>query len=492
MTIKDVETRTGLPRASVRYYESEGLIFPARGRNSYRDYSEQDVADLMKIKLLRELECSLEDIKALQSGAKELDAVLDQRLEDLRQEADKLVWAQEVCRRLRADGATYATLRPRQYYANSASRSWAPPPELTVRSYRPDAPWRRYFARMMDLTLCNLAVYLTLALPLGASNLRQGTGYDVFCTVLAMVLMIFLEPLFLRFLGTTPGKWAFGLRLTRVDGAKLSYGEARGRTFRVLLFGMGFSIPLVGLIALILSYRRDKREEDHPWEQSAERYEDVTHGDWSGRHVVKAVGCYAAVVALTIAALIGGEYAVSQPPSAQVETVAQFARNYNDLLRYRNSPNAPAYILDDAGAWQQRDPSTVIVSFAPDPRPDFHYETDGETLTGLSFTYQPTLDGGKEDVALAYVPREQVQLTAMALTGHGVYSAAQEPELERLLEDLDYLQRGTTTYDLPGWQVTLTWEPDNSGLSDPNVFTVFIPDGAAPPNVRLDFTARRR
>lgn len=32
MTIKDVETRTGLPRASVRYYESEGLIFPARGR----------------------------------------------------------------------------------------------------------------------------------------------------------------------------------------------------------------------------------------------------------------------------------------------------------------------------------------------------------------------------------------------------------------------------------------------------------------------------
>lgn len=38
MTVKEVEERTGLPRANIRYYESEGLIHPARGENGYRDY----------------------------------------------------------------------------------------------------------------------------------------------------------------------------------------------------------------------------------------------------------------------------------------------------------------------------------------------------------------------------------------------------------------------------------------------------------------------
>ena len=33
MTIKDIETQTGLARANIRYYESEGLIAPERAEN---------------------------------------------------------------------------------------------------------------------------------------------------------------------------------------------------------------------------------------------------------------------------------------------------------------------------------------------------------------------------------------------------------------------------------------------------------------------------
>ena len=51
MTVKEVEERTGLPRANIRYYESEGLIHPARGENGYRDYRQEDVDTLLKIKL---------------------------------------------------------------------------------------------------------------------------------------------------------------------------------------------------------------------------------------------------------------------------------------------------------------------------------------------------------------------------------------------------------------------------------------------------------
>ena len=55
MTIKEVETLSGLPRANIRYYESEGLIAPKRAENGYREYSQADAEVLLRVKLLRAL-----------------------------------------------------------------------------------------------------------------------------------------------------------------------------------------------------------------------------------------------------------------------------------------------------------------------------------------------------------------------------------------------------------------------------------------------------
>ena len=46
MTIKEVEQHLEVPRATVRFYEKEGLINPQRGENGYREYSEEDVTRL--------------------------------------------------------------------------------------------------------------------------------------------------------------------------------------------------------------------------------------------------------------------------------------------------------------------------------------------------------------------------------------------------------------------------------------------------------------
>lgn len=64
MTIKDIEARSEMSRANIRYYESLGLLTPARKENSYRDYSQSDLDTLLKIKLLRSLDVSLDDIAA--------------------------------------------------------------------------------------------------------------------------------------------------------------------------------------------------------------------------------------------------------------------------------------------------------------------------------------------------------------------------------------------------------------------------------------------
>ena len=68
MTIKELEERTGMTRANIRFYESEGLLSPARRENGYRDYSEEDVKTLEKIKLLRELHLDIDTIRLVQKA----------------------------------------------------------------------------------------------------------------------------------------------------------------------------------------------------------------------------------------------------------------------------------------------------------------------------------------------------------------------------------------------------------------------------------------
>ena len=87
MNISQLETVLGLPRASIRFYEKEGLLSPERLANGYRDYSQADVETLRRIKLLRALGLPLEDIKALQAGELRLGEALRTQEERLRREA---------------------------------------------------------------------------------------------------------------------------------------------------------------------------------------------------------------------------------------------------------------------------------------------------------------------------------------------------------------------------------------------------------------------
>ena len=68
MTIKEIETLSGLPRANIRYYESEGLIAPKRAENGYREYSQADAEVLLRVKLLRALGLRIDTIKSLAAG----------------------------------------------------------------------------------------------------------------------------------------------------------------------------------------------------------------------------------------------------------------------------------------------------------------------------------------------------------------------------------------------------------------------------------------
>ena len=110
MNIKEMEQRSGLPRSGIRFYESEGLLSPARSPNGYRDYSEDDLDTLMKIKRLRSLGLSLQEIKEVQSGALPLADALRAQLVRLGSMRGEMARAEAECRSLIDAGAGWADM----------------------------------------------------------------------------------------------------------------------------------------------------------------------------------------------------------------------------------------------------------------------------------------------------------------------------------------------------------------------------------------------
>ena len=98
MKIKEVENRVGMSRANIRYYEQEGLIKPTlRNENNYREYSEEDVEQLQKIKILRLLGVAPSDIKLLNGNAISMEDLMQKRLRELEKEAKEIQDIHRIC-----------------------------------------------------------------------------------------------------------------------------------------------------------------------------------------------------------------------------------------------------------------------------------------------------------------------------------------------------------------------------------------------------------
>lgn len=111
MKIHEVEQRVGITKRNIRFYEAEGLLSPVRNsQNGYRVYSESDLRELRKIKLLRKLGVPLECIRAVQQDRLPLTAALRRRAGELERERESLRNMQLVCAQLADGGALYPTL----------------------------------------------------------------------------------------------------------------------------------------------------------------------------------------------------------------------------------------------------------------------------------------------------------------------------------------------------------------------------------------------
>lgn len=105
MKINDVEKLTGLTAKSIRYYESKGLITVKHdAENGYRIYTEEDVVHLKRIKLLRYLDFSIEEIRNLQEQElPEIQKKLQKKAENFESQNDICELKKSLCISLSKD-----------------------------------------------------------------------------------------------------------------------------------------------------------------------------------------------------------------------------------------------------------------------------------------------------------------------------------------------------------------------------------------------------
>lgn len=117
MNIKQAEELTGLPRSSIRFYEKEKLVVPAREKsNGYRDYSDVDIENIKKIAFLRTLGISIEDIRGLMEENITLQEAIQKQEPILAQQITELRQAKALCEKmLQTAPVSYQELQVEQY-----------------------------------------------------------------------------------------------------------------------------------------------------------------------------------------------------------------------------------------------------------------------------------------------------------------------------------------------------------------------------------------
>lgn len=413
MRIQDLESSSGLERATIRYYEKEGLIHPARTDNGYRDYSESDLEELKRIRLFRQLEMPLEQIRQLQQGTGTLTAALSSQLRMLGKQEQAHRTATEICSKIQAGERCYAEINADTYLQmfQNPEPPKSPNPPQKPQTYREilglnHHPGRRFFARLTDLLLLH---GLLLLMVIVGMRVRTNLKFWIwFITIGSAWFMIPLEALMLWIFGTTPGKLVFGIKLKYYYGKRFTFAAAIRRSWLVFRYGLGFNVPIYAQYRLYKSYYECDEYPDMKWDDET----DVTYEKWSRTSPVSV---------LSFIMLIGMLYNASYddcllPKYRDDLTIAQFAENYNFYAEYLEVP----YRLNPDGSWVDD------IGREGDKLTDFTYSLDDGKITAVH------LDAEIRGFT-RMVPYADYQTTAMI-----ALSAATLYDTDHVLDRIDY------------------------------------------------------
>lgn len=333
MLIRELEQETGLERATIRFYEKEGFITPQRAENGYRSYSREDCETLLKIKLLRQLGMPLEKIKGMQQGSEGFSDALNEQISMLEKQIKDSVRAREVCIEIRDHVISYNSLDAKYYLDELNKRStdspqWEPRSVPEFHQACAVHPWKRFFARTIDLALLHCVIYFIVSVVLRIRPLNTPIYTVLGFEIVIHLLWIPIEGLLLHYWGTTPGKWIFGIRIESVNGGTLPISVAMMRSWNILCSGYGLTIPIFTLWRQYRSYREYQENFQLGWDRE---WDSEVQFDYYYGSLKKAlIGVIAAAYAVTIVWTVNDRL---RPIHRGADlTVEQIYENYNDLI----------------------------------------------------------------------------------------------------------------------------------------------------------------
>ena len=103
MKTNEVEALVGITKKNIRFYEEQGLLSPKRNsENSYREYGEEEVQTLRRIKLLRKLGVPIEEIRQMFIGTHTVADGMRRHLISLERERRNLDQSITLCQELQS------------------------------------------------------------------------------------------------------------------------------------------------------------------------------------------------------------------------------------------------------------------------------------------------------------------------------------------------------------------------------------------------------
>lgn len=148
-------------------------------------------------------------------------------------------------------------------------------------------PWQRLAARIFDYAIWGLVLALLLSelrgLGVIAPELAFWLGHPLIAPVLITASFVPIEALLIASIGTTPGKWLFGvfLQFSISDAyaprdTRAQLHRALRRSFRVWWEGIGCGFPLLAPVLIAVAYEKLSQNQETDWDFAQDVL--VTHG----------------------------------------------------------------------------------------------------------------------------------------------------------------------------------------------------------------------
>jgi hypothetical protein len=128
-------------------------------------------------------------------------------------------------------------------------------------------PWRRYFARMLDVYVFLLFFFFFLGIAFPRLFEGSDKSLNALYGIFGLGAYAIFEGFCMNVFGSSLGKRLYGITTIRTNGDDFPLSVSFKRSFAVWVRGLGFGIPIAAFFTLLVAHRTLTREKQTSWDR---------------------------------------------------------------------------------------------------------------------------------------------------------------------------------------------------------------------------------